>query len=182
MNRWLKSLIYRLRSEVCTEDLIARGLKVGSNFYRQEKCIIDQSHCWLITIGDNVTFAPCVHVLAHDASTKMHLGYTRIGRVNIGNNVFIGAASVILPNVTIGDNVIIGANSTVTKDVPANSVAAGTPARIICSLEELLLKCRKEMESAPIYEEDFTELRSPLSNEKKQQQYQELAGRIGFIR
>ncbi|MFR3924042.1 MAG: hypothetical protein ACLTXI_01795 [Collinsella sp.] len=56
----------------------ARGLKVGSNFNMLGGCIIDHSHCWLIRIGDNVTFAPRVHVLAHDASTKRVLGYTRM--------------------------------------------------------------------------------------------------------
>lgn len=90
--------------------------------------IIDPSHCWHIKIGDNVTLAPRVHILAHDTSTKHFLGYTRIGNVVIGNNVFIGADSVILPGVTIGDNVVVGANSTVSRDVPSNVVVAGSPA------------------------------------------------------
>ena len=68
------------------------------------------------------TMAPRVHVLCHDASTKVHLGYTKIGKVKIGNNVFVGAESVIMPNVTLGDNVIVGANSTVTKSFPDNVV------------------------------------------------------------
>lgn len=54
----------RLRSEISTEDLIKLGLTVGKNFSRQEKTLIDQSHCWLITIGDNATQAPRVHILA----------------------------------------------------------------------------------------------------------------------
>lgn len=54
----------RIRSEISTEDLISLGLKVGKNFSRQEKTLIDQSHCWLITIGDDVTLAPRVHILA----------------------------------------------------------------------------------------------------------------------
>lgn len=90
------------------------GLKVGTNFARLHGVILDPAHCWLIEIGNNVTLAPRVHVLAHDASTKFYLDYAKIGRVRIGNNVFIGAESVILPNVEIGDNVIVGANSTVT--------------------------------------------------------------------
>ena len=63
---------------------------------------LDPSHCWLIEIGDNVTFGPHVQVLAHDASMHNVLGYTKIGRVRIGNNVFIGAGSIVLPNVQIG--------------------------------------------------------------------------------
>ena len=63
------------------------GLRVGVNFNRLNGVIIDPAHCWLITIGDNVTLAPRVHILAHDASTKNYLNFTKIGRVNIGNNV-----------------------------------------------------------------------------------------------
>lgn len=56
------------------------------------------------------------------------------GEVVIGNNVWIGDKATILSGVHIGDNVIIGANSVVTKDVPSNSLAAGNPARIIKGL------------------------------------------------
>ena len=58
------------------------------------------------------------------------------GKIKIGNNVFIGMRSIILPGVTIGDNVIVGAGSIVTKDIPSNSVVAGVPARVIKSFEE----------------------------------------------
>ena len=127
----IKELIYRLRGEYTTEKLIKMGLKVGKNFKRLNGVILDPSHCWLISIGDNVTMAPRVHILAHDASTKFFLNYTKIGRVIIGNNVFIGAESIILPNITIGDNVIIGAGNIVTKDIPPNSIYAGNPAKIV---------------------------------------------------
>ena len=75
--------------------LVSRGMKVGVNFQPQNDVVLDPSHCWHITIGDDVTMAPHVHVLAHDASTKRELGYTRIGRVMIGNRVFIGTLSLI---------------------------------------------------------------------------------------
>lgn len=132
LKSFIRAKVMRLRSEISTEDLIALGLTVGKNFSRQEKTLIDQSHCWLITIGDDVTLAPRVHILAHDASTKKALGYTRIGVVNIGNNVFIGASSTILPGISIGNNVVIGANSVVSRDIPDDSVAIGNPAKVIC--------------------------------------------------
>ena len=87
----LKELIYRLRGECTTEKLIKMGMTVGKNFKRLNNVLIDDSHAWLITIGDNVTPAPRVHILAHDASTKNLIGYTKIGTVSIGNNVFIGS-------------------------------------------------------------------------------------------
>ena len=136
----LKEIVYRIRGEYTTEKLIKMGMKVGNNFKRLNGVILDPSHCWLIEIGNNVTMAPRVHILCHDASTKVHLNYTKIGKVKIGDNVFIGAESVIMPNVIIGDNVIIGANSTVTRDIPTNVVVTGTPARVICTLEEYLSK------------------------------------------
>lgn len=76
---------------------------------------------------------------------NMHLGYTRSANVRIGNRVFIGASAIVLPGVTIGDNVIIGAGSVVTKDIPSNSVAAGNPARVICSIDKYVEKERKKM-------------------------------------
>lgn len=75
----------KLRGETPLAVLVERGLTVGKNFQPQPGCILDPSHCWLITIGDDVTLAPRVHILAHDASTKMFLGYTKIGLVTIGN-------------------------------------------------------------------------------------------------
>lgn len=143
LKSFIRAKVMRLRSEISTEDLIALGLTVGENFSRQEKTLIDQSHCWLITIGDDVTLAPRAHILAHDASTKKALGYTRIGVVNIGNNVFIGASSTILPGVNIGNNVVIGANSVVSRDIPDNSVAIGNPAKVICTYDEFVSRKKK---------------------------------------
>lgn len=176
----LKEFVYRLRGEYTTEKLISMGMTVGRNFKRLSGVILDPAHCWLIEIGDNVTMAPRVHILCHDASTKQFLNYTKIGRVTIGDNVFIGAGTVVLPGVTIGNNVIIGANSTVTHDIPKNSVAAGSPARVISSLEDYLAKERSRMEAAPVYGEEFT-LRQNVPMEKRIQQKEELSGKIGYI-
>lgn len=142
MRRLLREFVYRLRGEYTTEKLTSMGMKVGKNFKRLNGVILDPSHCWLIEIGDNVTMAPRVHILCHDASTKTFLNYTKIGRVSIGDNVFIGAESIVLPGVTIGSNVVIGAGSVVMHDVPGGMLVAGNPARTICSLEDYLQKER----------------------------------------
>ena len=176
----IKEILYRLRGDYTTEKLVSMGMKVGKNFNRLHGTILDPDHCWLIEIGDNVTMAPRVHILCHDATTKPFLGYTKIGRVTIGDNVFVGAESVVLPGVTIGNNVVIGANSTVTHDIPDNSVAVGSPARIISTLDEYLAKERSRMETAPCYGEEYT-LRKDVSMEKRMQQKQELEGKIGYI-
>lgn len=176
----IKEVLYRLRGEYTTEKLISMGMKVGSHFKRLNGVILDPGHCWLLEIGDNVTMAPRVHILCHDASTKQFLGYTKIGRVTIGDNVFIGAGTVVLPGVTVGSNVIIGANSTVTKDIPDNSVVAGAPAKVICSLDAYLEKEKVRMKEAPCYGEEYT-LGGNVSMEKRMQQKDELTGKIGYI-
>lgn len=176
----IKELLYRLRGDFTTEKLISMGMKVGKNFKRLNGVILDPSHCWLIEIGDDVTMAPRVHILCHDASTKTFLNYTKIGRVTIGSRVFIGAESVVLPGVSIGNDVIIGANSTVTHDIPDNTVAAGCPAKILCSLDEYLEKERARMETAPCYGEEYT-LRKNVTSKLKEKQRKELCGKIGYI-
>jgi maltose O-acetyltransferase len=183
MKEILYSYLCRLRSEVSTQDLIKLGLGVGKNFSRQEKCIIDQSHCWLISIGDNVTLAPRVHILAHDASTYAYLGYTKIGIVEIGNNVFVGAGTIILPNVKIGDNVVIGAGSVVSRDIPNDVVVAGNPANIICSIEKYIDKNQYLMMKNPVYDESYTLRNKKITHNHKSKMYQELLkSKIGYVK
>lgn len=140
MKSFIRRIIRKFRGEMDVNALVNNGLKCGKNVFVNFGCIIDESFCFLIEIGDNVTLAPRVHILAHDASTKNSLGYTKVGRVSIGNSVFIGAGTIVLPGVKIGNNVIVGAGSVVTRDVPDNAVVAGNPARIICSHEEYMQK------------------------------------------
>ena len=177
----IKELVYRLRGDYTTEKLISMGMVVGKNFKRLQGSILDPSHCWLIKIGDNVTLAPRVHILCHDASTKHFLGYTKIGCVTIGNNVFVGTDSVILPNVTIGDNVIIGAHSTVTKDVPSGYVVTGSPARVLCRTDEYIEKERKRAEHSNKYSEAYT-LNGNISMKKRRKQRTDLMGKIGYTK
>lgn len=146
MNKLIRKILEYLRGEPQhIEKLYKRGLKVGKNFHRMGGVMIDPSHCYHITIGDNVTLAPRVHILAHDSSTYLFFGKTRAANVTIGNDVFVGAGSIILPGVHIGNRVIIGAGSIVTKDIPDNSVAAGNPAKVICDIDTYLTKEKTKM-------------------------------------
>ena len=92
-----------------------------------------------MTIGDNVFCAPYVGIYTaghpvHPYSRNLGIEYSL--PVTIGDNVWIGAQSVINPGVTIGSNVVIGSGSVVTKDIPDNVVAAGNPARVIKQITE----------------------------------------------
>lgn len=78
-----------------------------------------------------------------DSSRNQYPNINVFGKIRVGNNVFIGANSMILHGVTIGNNVIIGAGSIVTKDIPDDVVAVGVPARVIKSLDEYKTKILK---------------------------------------
>jgi len=87
-----------------------------------------------IFVGDKVMFGPNVTVATAGHPIEPSLRNLQMQYnipVHIGNNVWIGANSVILPGVTIGDNTVIGAGSVVTKDIPANVVAVGNPCRVL---------------------------------------------------
>lgn len=133
--------------ELDLEELKARGLKVGNNSYIFSAINFDHIYPHLISIGDNVKVSTNVTILAHDASPCIVECGTKVGKVTIGNNVFIGTGSTILCDIKIGNNVIVGAGSVVTKDLPDNGVYAGMPARRICSIDdyrERFEKLRKE--------------------------------------
>ena len=174
------AVVAKLRGETPLAVLVQRGLTVGKNFQPQKGCILDPSHCWLITIGDDVTLAPRVHILAHDASTKMFLGYTKIGLVTIGNQVFIGANSTILPNCRIGDRVIVGANSVVTKDLPSGGVYAGNPAKLVCSLDDYLEKMKRAMQPDNTFGAEYT-ISKGVTREQKENMKQILKKGMGFV-
>ena len=162
------------------QKLIKKGLVVGKNFSIQKHAIIDYSHCCHIEIGDDVTLAPHAHILAHDASTKIHLNYARLGKVKIGNRVFIGAGAIILPGITIGNDVIIGAGSIVSRDIPNGQVAVGNPSKIICTLDEFLDKRKKEMDTYPCFGKEYTEKWNVTKNMKKEMN-RKMNKKIGYI-
>lgn len=104
----------------------------------------------LISIGNNVWIASGVEFITHDVTHFMLNGMKdgcsyqeKVGCIEIGNNVFIGADAKILYDVKIGDNVIIAAGAVVNRDVPSNSVVGGVPARKICDFEDYLQKRRQ---------------------------------------
>lgn len=124
----------------------------GVNIYDGGGSSIDYNFGFLLTIGNNVTITNST-LLLHDASVKKELGYVKIGKINIGDNVFIGAGSVLLPNISIGNNVIVGAGSVVSRSIPDGVVAAGNPARIIGTYGAYMDKCRGWISVRPCYRE-----------------------------
>lgn len=175
MRRLLVKIKCSLRGRYTSKDLRTMGVSVGENCHIYTRQI-DMGHPYLLSIGNNVTISTA-RILTHDASTKKPLGYSRVGRVDIGDDVFIGAGAIILPNVRIGNRVIIGAGAVVTRDIPDNSVAAGNPAKVLGTYEAFVEKNRELMKTAPIQHTHYTK---KTEAEKQQMKEALLKSRVGF--
>lgn len=164
-------------TETRKEDLWrARGVVFGDNFDGPDS-VIDYCFGHLVTIGDNVTISGTT-ILAHDGSTKKFLGYSKVGPVTIGDNVFIGYGSIVLPNVTIGSNVIVGAGTIISKDIPNNVVVVQgreTTYRVLCTFDEYIEKQRTRMDQLPVSDVHFSQ-RSGAAWEKWRNELQETGG------
>ena len=159
----------------------AHGFTSGKNFQYNSGYPIDSNWPWLITIGDDVTLASNVRILAHDASTAKTGAHTKVGIVRIGNNVFIGADSIVLCNTRIGDNVIIGAGSVVTHDIPSNSVYAGNPAKFICTFEEYRNKHLSNRATHPTFGQHPWNEWINASDDEKAEMKKQLEDTFGYL-
>lgn len=149
------------------EFLRKKGIKIGENMFITDGDLrtidIDLTRPSLIEIGNNVRLNRNLTILSHDFAAyvlrnKYHEFIPSSGRVKIGDNVYFGRNCTIFKGVTIGDNCIIGFGSIVTKDIPENSVAIGTPAKVVCSLDDYYEKRKKLcIEEAFVYARSIKE-------------------------
>lgn len=143
----IKSLIHIVRFGFATPIKRANlyqknGVKMGINCQIFGGCSFG-SEPYLIHLGNNVKITYGCIFITHDGGVEVLRNLDSnlknidvFGKIEIGDNVFIGNKCMILPNVKIGDNVVIGAGSVVTKNIPSNVVAAGVPAKVIKSIDE----------------------------------------------
>ena len=111
---------------------------IGKNVMLNYGCVI--LDVCLVKIGEHTLIGPNTHIYTacHCLDPKKRLNDIEYGKeVTIGKNVWIGGNCCILPGITIKDNAVIGAGSVVTKDVPANVVVAGNPAKIIKTIDKI---------------------------------------------
>jgi Acetyltransferase (isoleucine patch superfamily) len=151
IHRLLNAIMYipnRLHAKIDTPGYARRrGVRMKGKVYFYGMPYLG-TEPWLITLGDNVHITNGVKFVTHDGGTLLFrkdipdLEITK--PITIGNDVYIGIESLIMPGVTIGNRCIIAAGSVVTKDVPDNSVVGGVPARFIKSIDDYLEKIKKE--------------------------------------
>jgi|P1105metagenome_2_1110788.scaffolds.fasta_scaffold02276_9 acetyltransferase-like isoleucine patch superfamily enzyme len=110
-----------------------------------ENCFIASrfwsTEAYLITIGNNCQITEGCHIFTHGGAGAVRAiipKFDCFGKVYIGNNVYLGTNTLIMPGVTIGNNVICAAGSVVTKSIPSNVVVGGNPATIICSINNYI--------------------------------------------
>lgn len=125
------------------------GANIGEGCSFVGRNISLSSEPYLITIGNDVRVSFDVAFVTHDGGTfvlrKKYPNASIYGKIVVGNNVFIGARSIIMPNVKIGDNCIVAAGSVVTKNVCDGCIVGGVPARVIGTVDEYEAKHKNEL-------------------------------------
>ncbi|WP_242927538.1 acyltransferase [Pontibacter vulgaris] len=134
------------RKILWTDEQYARhiGVKIG------DKCSIATryfgSEPYLIEIGNHVQITSDVRFFTHGGGwvfREEHPSFDCFGKIKVGNNVYIGNCSMIMPGVSIGDNVVIGAGTIVTRSIENNCVVVGNPGRVVGEVKDLKRKLSK---------------------------------------
>jgi maltose O-acetyltransferase len=150
----LKGWIEQKRLERRWARLRDQGMHIGDDVWLPASTWIDTAHCHLISVGDHTGFGEDCMLLAHDAQMDEYLDAARIGRVVIRESCHIGARCVVLPGVELGPRTIVGANSVISRSLPGDSVCAGNPAKVLCSLDEYLERHRQRLREVPNFPYD----------------------------
>ena len=144
-----KAKFERARLERRWEKLRTMGMHIGQGVNLPASTWIDTSSCFAISIGDWCGFGEQCLILAHDAQMDEFLDAGLVAKVTIYESCHFGSRTVILPGVEVGPRTIVGANSVVAKSLPPETVCAGIPAKVICSLDEYLARHQASLAVGP---------------------------------
>lgn len=141
----VRKIRLRYGSEKSVNTILRKmGMRIGEN--TRVYTLRIPGEAWLVRIGDHCAIGPDVTFVTHNANTIFQHKYetlTGFGCIDLKDYTYVGVNATIMPNVTAGPNCVIGAGSVVTKDVPPNTVVAGNPAKVICTIDEYEEKCRE---------------------------------------
>lgn len=155
VNQKIKMFIFLLKNIIKKIELLSYNEYTLEKYFRKKGFMVGYNNRlyinelagepYLVKIGNHCTITSGVYLITHDGGAWVFRNeipkLNVFGKIEIKDNCFIGVNSIILPNITIGPNSVVGAGSVVTKDVPPNSVVAGVPAKVICSIENYKMKC-----------------------------------------
>lgn len=147
----LRTRIDRLRVERRWRHFRSLGMKIGDDVLLPGSTWIDPDFCHLIEIQDHAGLGEGCVLLAHDAQIDEFLDAARVGRIVIRESCHIGTRSIILPGVEMGPRTLVGAGSVVSRSLPPDTVCAGSPAKVICSLDEYLERHRAKLTERPCF-------------------------------
>jgi maltose O-acetyltransferase len=175
IGRWLRRALIRIRGSQNIESLVAAGLERGEGGMVLDRSYLDPTRPWLIKIGKQVGISSYVRMLTHDDRMRIQTGFTRIAPVEIGDRVFVGVGSTIVPGTRIGADSIVAAGSVVSGEVPPGSLVAGHPGRVVAPVTRLHAWQRRARANAPVWQmEGWTQGRG-ITDERKATQREALA-------
>ena len=151
------------------EFLRRRGVRIGKDCEILTPVANFGTEPWLIELGSRVTITQNVVFLTHDGANRVFRDQlpdsapwgNRFGPIRVLDNSFVGANSILMPDIVIGPNAIVGAGSLVNQSVPPNTVVAGVPIRQICTLDEYIERYKEK--SIPIEASKRKDLRQELT-------------------
>lgn len=171
----------KVRDEPSIDWLVEHGMRLGVGGHIAHPIYFDRLHPWLISIGDNVMLSVYIAIITHDPTLAHHTGQTRLGRVEIGDRVMVGASAVILPGTRIGEDSVVGAGAVVRGEIPPGSLVMGNPGKV-SPIKAAVAWHQVSARKAPSWPREGWTIATGITEERKREQWDALANcASGFV-
>ena len=163
--------------EIQKDSLIGKNCKISSHTFICEGVTIEDN----VFIGHNVAFIndSFPRATTKDGNLQTQADW-KVEPILVKKGASIGSGSTILSNVVIGENALVGAGSVVTKNVPSDTIAAGNPAKVLCSINDFVARRKREFNACPCFGKNFT-LDGGITQAMKAEMKRTMVDRIGFV-